>query len=118
MTAPRLFTFAAIAIVVSISASYAGPCSDEIDKMMVRINAKLEATAAAGPAARERAGAGMPVQPTPRSMATAEEKLGELSPQTVDAVGQAMARARAADGAGDKAACEKALADAQRAMGP
>jgi len=118
MTAPRLFAFGAIAIVVSMSASYAGPCSDEIDKMMVRINAKLEAKAAAGPAANERAGAAMPVQPTPRSIAAAEEKLGELSPQTVDAVRQAMLRARAADSAGDKNACEKALADAQRAMGP
>ena len=35
-------------------------------------------------------------------MATIEERLGEISPQTVDAVAQAMARARAADGAGDK----------------
>jgi hypothetical protein len=51
-------------------------------------------------------------------MATVEERLGEISPQTVDAVAQAMARARAADDADDKNACEQALADAQRALGP
>jgi hypothetical protein len=118
MTAPRLLIFGAIAFAASISASYAGPCSDEISNMMARINAKLEAKAAAGPTARQGVGAGMSVQPTPRSIAAAEEKLGEVSPQTVDAVRQAMSRARAADSAGDKNACEQALADAQRAMGP
>jgi hypothetical protein len=118
MTAPRLLIFGAIAFAASISASYAGPCSDEISNMMARIDAKLEAKAAAGPTARQGVGAGMSVQPTPRSIAAAEEKLGEVSPQTVDAVRQAMSRARAADSAGDKNACEQALADAQRAMGP
>jgi hypothetical protein len=38
--------------------------------------------------------------------------MGEISPQTVNAIRQAMARARAADDAGDKAACEQALAAA------
>ena len=118
MTAPRLLVFGAIALAASISASDAGPCSDEIGNMMARINAKLEAKAAAGPTAREGVGAGMSDQPTPRSMAKVEERLGEVSPQTVDAVAQAMARARAADAAGDKNACEQALADAQRALGP
>jgi hypothetical protein len=116
MIAPKTFLLSAIAFVMPISASYGGPCSEEIDNMMVRINAKLEAKAAAGPAAREDAG--MPIQPTPRSIATAEEKLGEVSSQTVDAVRQAMLRARAADSAGDKNACEKALSDVQHALGP
>jgi hypothetical protein len=118
MTAPKLLVISAIALAASISASYAGPCSDEIGNMMARINAKLEAKAAAGPTAREGVGAGMSVQPTPRSIAAAEEKLGEVSPQTADAVRQAMSRARAADSAGDKTACEQALDDAQRALGP
>jgi hypothetical protein len=118
MTAARLLVFGAITFAASISASYAGPCSEEIGNMMVRINAKLEAKAASGPTAREGVGAGMSVQPTPRSIATAEERLGEVSPQTVDVVRQAMSRARTADSAGDKTACEQALADAQRAIGP
>ena len=118
MVAPRLFVFSAIAFAASISTSYAGPCSEEIGNMMARIDAKLEAKAAAGPTAREGVGAGMSDQPTPRSMAAAEEKLGEVSPQTVEAVRQAMLRARAADSAGDITACEQALADVQRAIGP
>jgi hypothetical protein len=118
LVAPRLLIFGAFAFAASISTSYAGPCSNEIGNMMARIDAKLEAKAAAGPTAREGVGAGMSNQPTPRSMAAAEERLGELSPQTVEVVRQAMLRARAADSAGDKNACEQALADAQRAIGP
>jgi hypothetical protein len=118
MISPRLVVFGAAAFAASISAGYAGPCSKQIDEMMIRINTTLEAKAAAGPSARQGRAAGMSDQPTPRSMATAEERLGELLPQTVDAVRQAMARARAADSAGDKNACEQALADAQRALGP
>jgi hypothetical protein len=118
MTYLKVFVFAPIAFFVLISASYAGPCSKEIDNMMVRINAKLEAKAAAGPHAGESARAGMSHQPTPRSMAKIEERLGELSPQTADAVRQAMLRARTADSAGDQNACLQALADAKRAMGP
>ena len=105
-------------LLTCLSASYAGPCSDQIDNMQARIDAKLEAKAAAGPTAREGVGAGMSDQPTPRSMATAEERLGEISAQTVDAVRQAMLRTRAADSAGDKNAREQALADVRRAIGP
>jgi hypothetical protein len=118
MNGPRLFVLGAIAFAASMSVSYAGPCSDQIDSMQARIDAKLEAKAAAGPTAREGVGAGMSDQPTPRSMAAAEEKLGEVSAQTVNAVRQAMLRARAADSAGDKNACEQALADVSRAIGP
>ena len=118
MTKSRLITWSALALVVSISTSYAGPCSNDIGRMQNRIDAALEAKAAAGPTAREGVGAGMSDQPTPRSIAAAEEKLGDVSPKTVEAVRQAMLRARAADSAGDRSACEQALADAQRALGP
>ncbi len=82
--------------------------------MQARMDAKVEAKAAAGPTGRQGAGAGMHVQPTPRSMAAAEG----VSPQMIDTVRQAMLRARAADSAGDKSACEQALADVQHALGP
>lgn len=117
MTAPGLLVFGAIAA-ASISASYGGPCSDEISNMQARIGEKLEAKAAAGPPARQGAGAGMHVQPTPRSIAAAEEKLGEVSSETIEAVRQAMLRARAADSAGDENACKQALADVRRAISP
>ena len=84
--------------------------------MQAKINAKVEATAAAGPPAHPSAMVGLMAQPTPRSMSTVEERMGEISPQTVQAMEQAMARARAADGAGDKAACEQALAEVEHIL--
>jgi hypothetical protein len=113
MTAPRLLVFGAIALGASMSASYAGPCSGEISEIQARIDAKAEALAAAGPTARQGPAH---VQPTPRSIGAAEVALGEASPQRFEAGRQAMLRARAADSAGDKDACEQALADAQRAI--
>jgi hypothetical protein len=50
-------------------------------------------------------------------LVAAEEKLGDVSAQTVAVVGEGMARARAAEAAGDASACEKALADVQRVVG-
>jgi hypothetical protein len=52
-----------------------------------------------------------------RPMLGRHERMGEISPQTVNAIEQAMARARAADGTGDKAACEQALAEVRRTLG-
>lgn len=118
MTTSRSIIWSVLGFVASISTSYAGPCSDDIDRMQGRIDARLEAKAAAGPSAREGVSAGMGDQPTPGSIAAAEEKLGDVSPQMVEAVGQAMARARAANSAGDKSACEQALSDAQHTLGP
>jgi hypothetical protein len=48
---------------------------------------------------------------------TSEEKLGEVSAETIAAVRQTVLRAHAAASAGDKNACEQALAEAQRAIG-
>jgi hypothetical protein len=57
------------AVMIAASAAYAGPCSDRIDAMQARIDAKLEAKAAAGPAAKQGVAAGMGMQPTPASIA-------------------------------------------------
>jgi hypothetical protein len=105
-------------LVTSMSASYAGPCLDEIGTMQAKIDGKLEAIAAAGPPATAEAMEGPNSdQPTPRSIAGVEERMGEIRPQTVQAIQQGMARARAADSNGDKAACEQALAEVQRNLG-
>jgi hypothetical protein len=117
MIISRAGLFGAMSFVLSTSASHAGPCADQIDAMQARIDSALEAKAAAGPTGKEGVPAGMSVQPTPRSIAAAEEKLGDVSAQTVAVVGEGMARARAADAAGDASACEKALADVQRVVG-
>ena len=64
--------------------------------------------------------AGMGVQPTPFGMATVEERMGEVSRNKVDAIHDAMARARAANAGANTAvnyrACEKALAEVRRLM--
>jgi hypothetical protein len=114
----RILVLSASALVTSTVACYAGRCSHDIDLMQSQVDAKLEAKAAAGPDAREGTEATMHRQPTPESLAAAENKLGEVSSHTVDVVGAAMARARKADLANDKSACDQALADVRRAIGP
>ncbi len=108
----------AAALVASMSASYAGPCSHEIDRVQAETDARLDTKAAAGPSARESTAATAHRQPTPGSIAAAEVRLGEVSSQKVEAVLAAMARAREADHAGHQSACVQALADMQRALGP
>src|SRR5262245_24826042 len=118
MSIERLVVACAAVLAASMSASYAGPCSHEIDRVQVAIDARLNANAAAGPAARESTAATEHRQPTPSSIAAAEAGLGEVSPQKLEAISAAMARAREADGAGNQSACEQALADVRRALGP
>ena len=118
MIIQRVLLLSVAALAVSVSASHAGPCSDEIARVQARIGVVLGANAGAGPSARESTAATAHRQPTPRSVGAAEDKLGELPPQKVEAVTSAMERARAADRAGDRSACEQALADAQRALDP
>jgi hypothetical protein len=105
-----------IVFAASRSVANAGPCSQAIDRLQARFDAKLEANAAAGPSARESTAATLNHQPTPSSIAAAEAKLGEISPEKVQAVEAAMARARVADHLADPSACERALADAQGAL--
>jgi len=118
MSIQRLLVACAAAVAAAMSASYAGPCSRAIDRVQAEIDAKLEARAAAGPTARESTAATLHRQPTPGSIAAAESRLGDVPPEKVGAVVAAMTRAREADRAGDQSACEQALADVQRALGP
>ena len=117
MRIARMFALSAVAFSASTSASLAGPCSAEIDAMMAHFNAELHAKAAGSTAKEQAVVAGRHVQPTPRSMAATEEKLGEISPETIELVEQAMGRARAADSVGDDVACKQALADVERVIG-
>ena len=108
----------AIALATSAATSYAGPCSEAIDRVQVRIDARLSAAAGAGPTAVESSAATRHLQPTPESIAAAEQRLGDLSEGEVRAIKAAIERAREADRAGDRDGCEKALAEAQSALGP
>jgi hypothetical protein len=101
----------------SITPCHAGSCSPQIDAMQVKIDARLDAQAAAGPAGKEATTATAHAQPTPKSIAEAEVRLGDISASAVAATGEAMARARKADIAGDAAGCEADLADAEKALG-
>jgi hypothetical protein len=118
MAYPRPILLSAIIVIASASAAAAGPCSNAIDAMQARIDAKVASIAASGPFLPQGVFAGMSDQPTPRSIAAAEVKAHELSPQTFDTVRQNMAQARAADAAGNAGACRKALADVRHALGP
>jgi hypothetical protein len=118
MKIARMLALSAVAFATSTSASLAGPCSAEIDATMVRFNAALEANAAVGSTTSEQQAivGGRHIQPTPRSIAAAEEQVGEMSVETIKLVEQAMERARAAD-VGDVVACKEALAEVQRVIG-
>lgn len=117
-TFASLLALSAAVLVASTLTCFAGPCSSEIARMQARLDARLGAAAARGPSAPESAGALAHRQPTPGSIASAEQRLGEISPENGKIIREAMARARQADQAGDKAACEQALAEVRRTIGP
>jgi hypothetical protein len=117
-TAGRLLGLSAATFIALTMACAAGPCSTEIATMQARLNARLAAAAAAAPSAPESATALRHRQPTPRSVASALVALGVLSREKAKIIGQAMAQARQADQAGDKAACERALDEVERTIGP
>jgi hypothetical protein len=118
MTSRGMILLAAAAFGASTVGCIAGPCTQDIVQMEIRIDARLNARAAAGPSGTESTAAMMHRQPTPQSIAEAERKLGDLSQQTIDAVRQSMASAKTADQAGDLAGCKRALAEVQKAIGP
>jgi mRNA-degrading endonuclease toxin of MazEF toxin-antitoxin module len=118
MKIATMLALSAVMFTASISATLAGPCSADIDAMMVKFDAALNAKATGLSAKQQSTVGGRHVQPTPRSAAGAEEKLGVLSPETDEQVRNVMVRARAADQAGDNVACKEALAEVQRVIGP
>jgi hypothetical protein len=112
----RLLVLAA-ALAASVGAVHAGPCAQQIALMQARFDAKLEAAARNGPTARETNAATDHRQPTPDSIAAAESRIGDISPGVVNVIETGLARARAAAAANDRAVCERALAEVQRAIG-
>jgi hypothetical protein len=111
VTASTLFLF-----VLPCQAS--GPCSKDIVQMRSKIDARLGAIAAAAPSVAVTSGAKLHRQPSTESMAKVLSERGLLSPGTVEQIKGAMTRSRTANAAGDKAACEQALAEAERALPP
>ena len=87
MSVPRFLILNAAALAVSISSSYAGPCSPEM-------RASIDARLAGWPSAPESVAAMMHRQPTQASVAAAEERLARLSAQRIAVVAHGMKRAR------------------------
>jgi hypothetical protein len=113
-----MLILSAAALATSVGAGYGGPCSNEIEQTQARVNAWVEARSTAARSVPESQGARLHRQPTPGSIGGAARRLGEGSKHTMVVVMSAMARAREADAAGDRPACEQILADVQRAIGP
>jgi|SRR5271156_3369464 len=114
MSIGHLGALAFVALILSSALSYAGPCSIQVDEMQARVDALIAATAANGPAEAESVAATAHHQPTPGSIAAAEEKLGEGA--RAERALAAMAQARTADEAGDSSACQQALASVKRVL--
>ena len=97
--------------------AFAGPCSAGIYSAQVDFDNRLHVGAAKGPAAPQSTAATLHRQPTPKSLAAAEAQLGDISEADARDFGADRRRARAADAANDKAACESALKDARAILG-
>jgi hypothetical protein len=109
--------FAAIVCALCPAPSRAGPCADDLYKAEVEIGKRLDAIAASGKTGAESTFATAHHQPTPATVAGAEEKVGDISEAQAKAVHQYMAEAKKADEAGDKPGCEQALSQARTLLG-
>ncbi|HZH50871.1 MAG TPA: hypothetical protein VEZ16_03215 [Microvirga sp.] len=110
----RVLVGGALLSALPIQPVLAGPCTQEIDRMQAQVDARIGAVAGAGPSGAESTAARLHRQPTPGSIVAAEQKLGEGKPE--EAALEALAHARQADAAGDKAGCDAALAVARKAI--
>jgi hypothetical protein len=104
---------AGMALVLIAAPAHAGPCTDRIYQTDIAIEKLLDAAAAQGQPAAESTFATMHRQPTPRTVAGAEVRAGDLTPAQTQAIMDSMEVARKADDAGDQAGCERALGQAQ-----
>ena len=96
---------------------HAGPCTDRIYQADLAVEKLLDVAAAQRDGRPpESSFATMHRQPTPGTVASAEEKAGDLSPAQVEAITEDLDAARDADDKGDRAACEKALNEAERML--
>jgi hypothetical protein len=115
--AVRLLRLGATALALSTVHSHAGPCAPDVERAWIQVDANIRARIAAGRSASQSITALLHHQPTPSSIAAAENALGEKWSPIETAVTE-LARAREADRAGDRNACEQALAETQRAIEP
>jgi hypothetical protein len=112
MSIQKLLVLSLAAVGFSANVSYAGSCMQDVDRAWAELGPKMQARIGAGRSAPQSVAALHHYQPTPNSIAAAEEKLGERWLPMEMAV-MALARAREADRLNDKGAGEQALSEAQ-----
>jgi hypothetical protein len=101
------------ALLASVAAVQAGPCSKqiaEVEQQIVQLQATPSTSGAGQPSASQTVGAQLHHQPTPGSVKSAQSKAGADG-------SAALGRARKADAAGDATACAAALDEARRLYG-
>jgi hypothetical protein len=104
---------AGTALLASVAAALAGPCTKQIadlEQQIRQLQANSSLSGAGQPSASQTVGAQLHHQPTPGSVENAQSKA------KTDAIA-ALGRARNADKAGDAAACATALDEAKRLYG-
>jgi hypothetical protein len=100
-----------MALILGAASAHAGPCTGRIYDTDLAVAKILHSAAAQGGRAPQSTFATMHRQPTPGSIATAEQQAGNLGADEAQAITEAMDEARQADETGDSAGCEKALDD-------
>jgi hypothetical protein len=115
MTHTTRFYVAVIILLMAAPPTYAGPCQGSIDRVQAQVDAVIEKRAGSGPWAPESVDARRNYQPTPRSLAKAEETLGTGA--GLQNALNALGRARDADRSADITRCNNELNEARRALG-
>jgi hypothetical protein len=111
----RLSTIAlaGVALLVSVAAAQAGPCTKqiaEVEQQITQLQATPSPSGVGQPSGPQTVGAQLHHQPTPGSVEGAQSKA------SADA-SAALGRARKADTAGDVKACAAAIDEAKRLYG-
>jgi hypothetical protein len=97
--------------------SAATPCTPEIDRGWAQVNLKIQARIGAGRSVPQSSIALLHRQPTPYSVAAAQDLLNDVW-LPIEAAVSALSRARHADRDNDERACRQALIEVQRAIDP
>jgi hypothetical protein len=116
MIVRQAVALAGVAFILDAAPSHAGPCTERIYQTDLDVAKLLNSAAAQGGTKPQSAFATMHRQPTPGSIATAEQQAGDLTSEEAQAITESMDEARHADDQGDSAACEKALSDVDRIL--
>ena len=113
----ELLVLSAVVVTLSSQPGRAASCSQDIDRAWAQVNAKIQARSSAGRSVPQSTIGLLHRQPTQSSVAAAEKTLVDVWLPMETAVA-ALSRARKADYANDRIACEEALAEAHRVIGP